>query len=532
MDTTEKLLRIPEKVEKATSFFYLSDADICPCEKGDWLEWLKALVKAKEPDFVFSQKTIEGDIGCQVITPTENPIFKDLGGVHYIIMPNDKTQTVCDIVKADLETAPEKKIFLNVELKEVAKALACVYSKEGGDYAVACDNALYMNTSSYGCVREVTFDKKERVSSSLFYFTDKREVVYKMNWKTVLESRGTEGRPLVDGDYVYIPTANDGFPKTCGVYKLDGRGGIVWKCPTENSINCDLGIGEDKILAIDCEGRVYYINKEDGGIINQTRLTFEGRYTRTALTSRLGVAYVTVNGKIFAIDINKESILWENSEFEGGHLKCPDVVEKLLLSGNENGIFALCRKTGEKVWENKEVVSSRRGARSLPIINNRFILASGDTVYLLSAENGEILGGKKVEGLCFDLPSQPLLRGGLLYIAAKGKGIAVIDLSDLIKAEEKSEISVAEPVDFYMAEEGRSIVGDILYIDGYLTFTTKEGFMNMVHLETKDVRKDLNTLSGIESSPSYVRLRKPGRTNLEAFVVTSSLCGKVFGNRL
>lgn len=532
MDTTEKLLRITEKVEKATSFFYLSDADICSCEKGEWFEWLKALVKAKAPDFVFSQKAIDGDIGCEVVTPSESPIFKDLGGVHYIIMPNDKTQTVCDIVKADLEKAPEKKIFLNVELKEVAKALACVYSKEGGDYAVECDNALYMNTSSYGCVREVTFDKKERVSSSLFYFADKREQVYKMNWKTVLESRGTAGRPCVDGEYVYIPTANDGFPKTCGVYKLDGRGGIVWKCPTENSINCDLAVGEEKILAIDCEGRVYYINKEDGTVINQTRLAFEGRYARIALTSRLGVAYATVNGKIFAIDINKEVILWENSEFAGDDLKCPDVVEKLLICGNEKGIFALYRKTGEKVWENKEITSSRRGTRALPIINNRFILASKDTVYLLSAENGEILGGKKIEGLCFDLPSQPLLRGGLLYIAAKGKGVAVIDVSDLIKAEEKSEISVSEPVDFYMSEEGRSIIGDILYIDGYLTFTTKEGFMNMVHIKTKDVRKNLNTLSGIQSSPSYVRLRKSGRTHLEAFVVTSSLCGKIFGNRL
>jgi outer membrane protein assembly factor BamB len=530
MDITERLLRITPKAEKVTSFFYLPDGDICPCNKEEWLEWLKSLVKAKQPDFIFSRNPIEEDIGCEVITSTASPIFKDLGGVHYIIMPDDKTQAVCDIVKEDLEKAPEKKIFLNVELKEVAKAIACVFSKDGGDYGVKCDNAVYMNTSSCGCVREVVFDAEDTLSSNLFYFTDKREQVYKMTWKTVLESRGTPGRPCVDGEYVYIPTANDGFPKTCGVYKLDGRGGIVWKCSTENSVNCDLAVGEDVILAVDCEGRVYYINKEDGKIENQTRLSFEGRYAQTSLTSRCGVAYAVLNGKVFAIDINKETVLWENADFADETVRCPDVVGKILLCGSEKGMVALCRKTGEKVWEQNEVSSV--AARALPIISNRFILSSGDTVYIVSSENGEILGGKRIDGLCFDLPSQPLLRGGLLYIAAQGKDLAVIDVADLIKAKEKIEVVSAEPVDFYMAEEGRSIIGDILYIDGYLTFTTKEGFMNMVHLETKDIRKNLNVLSGIQSSPSYVRLRKSGRTHLEAFVVTSSLCGKVFGNRL
>jgi outer membrane protein assembly factor BamB len=348
-----------------------------------------------------------------------------------------------------------------------------------------------------------------------------------MTWKTVLESRGTQGKPLWDKRFVYVPTADNGMPKKCGVYKLECRGGgIVWKCCTENSVNSDPVDAKDRVMAVDCEANVYFIYKESGEIASKISLPHKGLFADVTVVADGDKAFVTVDGALFVIDLPTASVVCDKCTET--FLKKPDICGKLLVGVNSEGMFALCKKTGDKAWINTDI---RPAASPLLLVSGRIFIAAGDTLFVINGEDGTILGGKRVAGADFDVPSQPLLRGKLIYVGTK-KGVVAIDVSDIINAEEASPVSEATPEETYLEQDGKRVVSDIICVDSHLIFTTADGYMYMVHIYTKSLKKNLCTLSSIKAGPTFTRMVKIGKTTMEAYIVTSSCGNKIFGNRL
>jgi len=506
--TTDKLLRRTESPALKASFLYVSDAEVSGDKKNEWLAFIEKTAKEAAPDFVFfanAETAKQANICCRKVTVDEAPLTVAVNGIKYAVIGKE------------------------FPANESAKAF--VYGSCKHDYAIEEKGVWYMNTaaSEKGGIRRVCVTDDGEVLSTLLYFADKREQVFKANWKTELFGRGTQGRPMTDAEGVYVPTADDGAPKQCGVYKLDARGGIVWKCPTENSINCDLAQTEDTVMGVDCEGTVYFICKDCGKLLGKIKLSYNGRYAKAATAYYGNIAYVSLKGSVYAIDVKEQKIIWTYVG-EGCKTQAPVVAGKLILCSGESGFYALCAKSGQKVWENGSIKSC---ARALPLVSGRILLPADDCVLLLDGETGAVLAEKKIKGVCLNVPCQPLLRGGRVYLGTKGRGVISVDMSDVIRAEAPEKTSEAEiEASYPLNKENKTVAGDIMYLDGHIVYSTTDGSTYMTNISNGENKKCLNTLSAISAAPSFVRVKKVGRNAMEGYIVTSTLSGRIFGNRL
>ncbi len=516
MTLTDKLLKRSEPVALMSSFLYVSDAKVGENEKEQWIAFIEDAVKEEDPDFVFfanSDIAEKVDITCSKATVDSVPLFVYANGLPYAVIGDGKD--------GNLQKEPEGKDSI----------LVCAYGGCKHDYAIKENGIWYMNTSSseMGGIRKVSITAEGEVISQVRYFADKKELLYKSNWKTVLFGRGGRGRPLASDDGVYIPTSDDGVPKRCGIYKLDAKGGILWKFSTENSVNSDLAQTATTVMAIDCEGRVYFIGKDGSGLKGSLQLPYEGRYANVETAYHGNMAYVSLKGQIFAVDMEKQTIVWTHGG-EGCKTSIPVLSGKYIYCNGKNGLYVLCSKTGEKLWETSEIITC---AKPLTLVGGRLLMPCGDKIHLLDEETGKTLAALKVDGVCFDVPSQPLLRGKTAYFGTVGRGVVAIDVSSLTRAEDPqgtfdTEIETSYPLDC----GEKTVIGDLMYIDGYIAYSTSDGFTYMTNVQTGANRKNLDTLSSVSSSPTFIYVKKKGKNAMEAYLVTSSLSGKIFGNRL
>ena len=506
MTLTDKLLKRTEQVTPICSFLYVSDAAVE--DKAQWIAFIENTVKAESPDFVFfanAETANQTNIDCRKITEANAPLSVSANGVTYAVVGNKAHEDVAQ--KED--------------------ALCCVYGSCKHDYAIKENGIWYMNTaaSEKGGIRKVSVTADGELISEVVYFVDKTEKVYKANWKTVLLSRGGQGRPMADSECIYVPTATSGVPKNCGVYKLGAKGGILWKFPTENSVVGDLAQTDDTVMAVDCEGNVYFIAKDGSGLKGKLKLAYHGRYAKAETVYYGSMAYISLKGQIYAIDMKKQAVIWQY-DGEGCKTAIPVISGNRIFAKGQKGLFALCAETGAFLWENTFAVTS---AKPLSLVDGRLILPCGDRILLLDGETGGVMADLKVNGVCFDVPSQPLLRGKTLYAGTVSKGVVAVEVGGLMGGDSsEAEITAAYPVDC----GEKTVTGDITYIDGHIVFSTADGFTYMTNIYTAVNRKSLDTLSAVSSSPEFIRVKKQGRNAMEAYLVTSSLSGKIFGNRL
>ena len=67
------------------------------------------------------------------------------------------------------------------------------------------------------------------------------------------------------GGKLFAATADDDWPRECGVYCVDtASGAVVWEHETENSVKNNILLQDGKIIAQDCSGNICCLNAETG----------------------------------------------------------------------------------------------------------------------------------------------------------------------------------------------------------------------------------------------------------------------------
>ena len=117
----------------------------------------------------------------------------------------------------------------------------------------------------------------------------------------------------------------------------------------------------------------------------------------------------TRSGKLCAVDLAQDKVLWTNADGSGEAFQTPAVGDKWVIFGADDGkLHGIRRDNGVKAW------SFDTGNRPLsPVIaGNRVVVSSGGFLFVLDLEKGTKLWSAPVS----DDISSPAVVGGMILV--------------------------------------------------------------------------------------------------------------------
>lgn len=292
----------------------------------------------------------------------------------------------------------------------------------------------------------------------------------------------------VDGDLI-VATCDDGYPKECGVYRLDGESGAIkWFTPTKNSIKNEISTDGNAIFAEDCQANVYAISASNGKILWQRSLDEIPFHTR-------GCAIVS-GEKVFAgtgrkpVFFNKHSgeILFEGEPGKKGELATGKTViskdgKTVYYNAQWYKLCAMDTEIGKTKWErfSQKGSLSNHGAfwyrTNTPLLHDGKLYAFGfHHGAIVDAETGE-------EFLHVQIPyktevvGQAVIDGEILYLPTGRQGVVALDKNTL---EEKWRYPVEGALVYtcsYAVGQSNTVEASPVVIDDEIIFPANDGYV-------------------------------------------------------
>lgn len=188
-----------------------------------------------------------------------------------------------------------------------------------------------------------------------------------------------------------------------------GKG--AWKAPPIDRCDGSPGVGGGRVVLGSCASalHVVLVDRSEGRI--DIPLGGDSQVAGGVAVAD-GIAYAgTRNGKLVAVDLAAEKILWTNEDAKKESFATPAVNRTLVVTTSDDGkVYALRRDTGGRAWDYDT------GARPFsPVIaGNRVVVTSGGTLLLLDLETGKKIWSEKVA----DELTSPAVAGGLILVGA------------------------------------------------------------------------------------------------------------------
>jgi outer membrane protein assembly factor BamB len=197
-----------------------------------------------------------------------------------------------------------------------------------------------------------------------------------------------------------------------------------------------MGEAEENLVVADQTGRLYLIDRESGKVVQTRELDQQLQAGPISADDQIVVG--TRKGMLMAFDTAQLNPIWEI--FLGGELIAAPVISRgSILARTVNGkLYALSRATGEVRWvyERPPPALSLRG-NSRPIVVDGVVFAGWDTgrAAALNLADGQLFwevlaaqgqGRTEVERI-IDIDSDPLFRGGKLFLASYQDRIVALD---------------------------------------------------------------------------------------------------------
>lgn len=394
--------------------------------------------------------------------------------------------------------------------------LAWVFGHSHMNPCVKIDGVYNINTarpdtggvdSTPSGVRKISI-KGEELSTELLY-THTERTADACLWHTKLPSRVAFCDPICyDGD-IFTATFDDGYPRRCGVYRIDGESGAIkWEYLTECGIKNELAVDGDRVYAQDSFGVTHCISAESGKRIWTGAYEVKDDRSMQYVTGGcLVIGDMLVTGDshhVYARNKNDGTVIWDTVIILPCNSPAMPVYDekrdRILISGHWLGLFSLDRATGKIIWENRNVPLWFRTAT--PRIEDGIIYTAGNRdICAVSAENGEILYQHHFP-FRVDVKGAPAIDGDILYYPNAERGVVAVSKADMTPlrffATEPSELATTPYVrtGLQSVESAPRILGD------KLIFAANDGNIYFYNKNTACLDKKIRVGSPILTTPT------------------------------
>ena len=360
-------------------------------------------------------------------------------------------------------------------------------------------------------VRSVYMEGGTLKSSEIHYYDFETDAAPQsgFDWTVNVGGNGYFAEPVVRGDYVYVATADDGWPKECGVYKLNASTGEkVWEYATEDSIRNSVYLTEDgKLLAQDVRGKVYCLNAENGKLIWD-------RDTELSAVRNTGLGVIADGDKVYCggaqksvcLNLSDGSLVWETKNSRANSSPTRMVVsgDLLLVGSHWDELIAYDKNTGKRVWSNDG--DGIRYRTSTPFIYEGGIyVTTGSSIPELDPSDGEVKRSASFEGFNFDTAAIPYISGDVVYLGTADSGLAAVNLQTLELEWNFTGIGGALVSSTPYTQPGtKQIQSGVVELNGSLYFGGMDGFVYKLDKQGKPLART-EVCSPILAAPAIYR---------------------------
>lgn len=483
----------------------------------------------------------------------------DLGQTHYVVLPIPKGEAPSGYelgdsvrwLKNDLAMADSSRklvVFCHDLCRYSEEDFVLTYGDESCDlkqhhllawvlghlhshYVNDCNGVYNICTanpsrggidSSPAAMRRVTIHDGDRLSSEILYHgLEQTAEGDACRWRTTLAGHVLFCTPLLADDKLYVATADDAFPKQCGIYCLKPHTGeVIWSYPSKHSFKNELRYENGRLFALNAHGDVLCLDARCGAVLWETALVFHHpHHTTASLAVYNGRVFAQTCSNIVALSCEDGRVLWQTEHFRS-HAESPVrilVHDGKLIVGKQWGmLYALDPVTGERLWENKE--PSHRV--SLP-------LAVGDELYVthlyelfrIDAKSGETMERRALSDGAWDLNTAgaPVLCGKYLLVPSSGGGLLRVELATMCVTGQFPCDAPMVPATPYAMHHAPTVEGAPLVQGTDVIYVGSDGYLRVCDVET--LREKRRIFVG---APSYV-----SATAVGDMLITADLCGRV-----
>lgn len=480
----------------------------------------------------------------------------DCGKVHYVVTSIQKGEAKSgyeeddqwEWLKGDLSlTDPQKDVILfshgscrepeefhfhteeRMRFLQKHRLKALVYGHYHVHSLQVCDDYLRICTcnpafggvdSSPAGIRLVHLTDTGEIESRILYhdeslFTEPQG----FDWASKIPGRIQYSTPLVVGDFLFVGTVDAGSPKQCGVAKLDKQGQIIWFFQTEDGVENDMAASDGVLYFQDGSGNLYAVEMGCGTLLwkKRTQFLLAPDTTGNVVVWEDRVIAGTCN-YLVAYDKGTGRLLWSFEHRKAGN---PTPIRKicwkhlLIVGANWHSMYAVHMQSGELVWEMQPQTYRFFYATPL-IVEDKLLVAAGDTVYVLDAATGKIQNEKCLKGVFLDVCGTPVKDNNCYYLSTVAHGIVALNSElELLQTYPCGGAMVGSAA--YFGGQIATVEGSVLVEGERLYFSASDGYFYCYEKDTGELLNKRHV-----GAPSFVAPIRFGNS-----IIVASFAGNV-----
>lgn len=432
---------------------------------------------------------------------------------------------------------------------------AVIYGHDHYDYTFECEGFVGICTSqanmggidsSPASIRRIDVDECANISSTLFRNTNPNtEKESESVWQTQLSGSVEYSNPVCVDGAVYVCTNDDGYPKECGIYKLDEKDGSVLGYIKTGAIKGDCKICDKKLYALDTEAHLYCVDTDtfevlwskkcdlsrtiytkhgvvrlDGSIeVLEPTCVSDRDYTRLGVMIAENLIITGSKAHLTAFDKDTGDVVWSTTlgaAESSGRVVYDQKRKQLLVSANWNGLFALSIETGKVLWANKERPICWHSFSTPHLCGDVIYKRGGSTIGMIDANTGEVI--KTVNtGVLLDVSGDCTMVGDELFVPTGEKGVLVFDKDTLeVKRTLSANLTMIYTAPYSMGNIQTVHTTPEVSGDNVI-FASTDGYIHIYETKTDKKIKSINVKNPILAQP----IIKDG------YIITADFSGKV-----
>lgn len=365
-----------------------------------------------------------------------------------------------------------------------------------------------------GSIRLCTVKDTDLTTKALFNIPP-HDPGYTAEWSTKLPGNIDFASLLeIEGDLI-VATCDDGYPKECGVYRLDGESGAVkWFTPTKNSIKNEISTDGNAVFAEDCQANVYAISAKNGQILWQKALDEIPYHTRgCAIVFGDRVFVGTGRKPVFLNKFNGE-VLFEGEIAKKGEL----APGKTVISEDGKTVYynaqwfklcAMSTETGKVKWErfSQKAELSNHGAfwyrTNTPLLHEGKLYAFGyNHGAIADAETGE-------EFLHTTIPyktevvGQGVIDGDTLYLPTGKQGLVALEKNTLAEKWRYPVGGALVYTSSYVVGQAQTVEATPVILGDEIVFPANDGFVYFYDKTKPELHKKIKLAFPTLTTPIF-----------------------------